>query len=299
MAIELIQTPQLTDAQQSAVATLRAICKQADGNAVAIYPHMLAKNRGRPANVLCYTDHQLVGFLAAFFFHANQCEIGLMVAPSHRRQTIATQLLHTIRPLLEAEGIQTVLFSTPHQQQVTVLKQRGFCYHSSEYQMHRKPQQPVVLCNPLLPIRTATIEDLALLCIIDAACFPDGDKRGMQARLLSQLQDDSVQIVLIHQNNLPVGKAHLNWQSNGVRLSDIAVLPDAQGQGIGSALLAHCIQVVLINANHQPCDLWLDVESKNQTALGLYTRLGFTIDNAHDYWSIDAPFPVYFASSRE
>ena len=258
-----------------------AECKKVDKNGVAIYPHLLGRNRGRPANVLYYED-RLVGFLGAFFFHANECEIGMMVAPQSRQKGIASRLLEAIRPLIQSEGVDTLVFSVPHGFYRDELTARGLVYEGSEYQMHRNTLEPSVINDPSYFVRLATLADITTLFVIDEACFP-GEKIGMPARILSLLNDPSVSLFLIHQNGVPVGKAHLNWQDNGVRLSDIGVMPDAQRRGIGGVLLAHCVNHAL---SEKKTDIWLDVEAKNQQALGLYTRQGFTIENAHDYWSI-------------
>ncbi len=278
----LIQTAQLDHAQQLELEALCAECKRGDGNVVAVYPHLLGKNRGRPANVLYYDKDQLVGFLGAFFFQTNACEIGLMVAPAYRRKGIASHLLHAIRPLLQSESVNTLRFSIPQGLYTDDLSARGFHYQGSEYQMHRDSTNPAVATGPLSIVRLATMADLPTLLAIDQACFP-GEKIGMPARIITQLNDPGICLFLIHQNGVPVGKAHLNWQDKGARLSDIGILPHAQGKGIGGVLLAYCINYALLEKKY---DLWLDVESKNQHALGLYTRLGFEIDNAHDYWSI-------------
>ena len=96
-------------------------------------------------------------------------------------------------------------------------------------------------------------------------------------------------IILAFKNNQLIGKAHLRWEKKSTTLSDIAIIPAHQGNGYGTALIAHCINhslsegTTLIN---------LDVETHNLKALNLYTRLGFMIQNACDYWSIDADFSI-------
>jgi len=52
-------------------------------------------------------------------------------------------------------------------------------------------------------------------------------------------------------------------------LGMIATLPDRRSEGLGSALLAHCLQ--LVDAEHRPAYL----ESSNPRNVGLYERHGF------------------------
>ena len=84
------------------------------------------------------------------------------------------------------------------------------------------------------------------------------------------LNDTNYQLFIAQKGGAPVGKAHVHYQHDSTRLTDIAILPALQGKGLGSALLAHCINGCLsINRSI----ISLDVETTNHQALNLYTRL--------------------------
>jgi len=153
----------------------------------------------------------------------------------------------------------------------------------SEYYMERDDLNPLLDCNQTLTFREASIQDITVLCAIDDACFPK--TQGKSTERFQQIFDDrNYQVFMAYQNNQPIGKAHLRWENQGVTLSDIAVLPKLQGKGFGSALISHCINYAL--SEGKP-NVNLDVETHNQRALNLYTRLGFHVQNACDYWSIE------------
>ena len=280
----LIQTPQLDSQQLIALDLLSASCKKTDGNLPAIYRHLLGKDRGRPANILYYMDpsdeSRLTAFLGAFFFYEKSCEIGLMVAPECRRQGIASKMIETMLPLIKAEDVETLVFSSPHRLNDDWLSSMGLHYQGSEFQMQRHNQEPIALQKISDSIRLATQRDIPALCAIDNACFP-AQNISMPARFQNILNDPANCLFIIEQANIPVGKAHLSWQTHGARLSDIAILPSLQGRGLGTVLLAHCINHAL--GEHKP-EIILDVETTNRQALDLYTRLGFIINNAHDYF---------------
>ncbi len=281
----LIQTYQLDHKQLAQLDLLCADCKNNDSNVVAIYRHLLDTDRLRPANILYY-EHDidvLTGFLGAFFFSEDTCEIALMVAPGIRRQGIASQMIKAILPLIQAEGIQRLIFSSPHGLNDEWLTASGFHYQGSEFEMQRSGNKPIAIQNSATRVRVATDADIPTLCAIDAACFPT-HKIDPPTRICTLLNNPTHCLFMINQNGKAVGKAHLNWQPQGARLSDIAILPDHQKHGLGTALLAHCINHAL--AANKP-NIVLDVETNNKQALRLYTRLGFAIINAHDYWSID------------
>ncbi len=292
----LIQTAELDNQQLAELDGLSATCKTIDGNVTAIYRHLLGKNRGRPSNRLYYAarrpEHvrddvaQLAGFLGAFFFYEKSCEVSLMIAPAYRRQGIATRMLKAIWPLLESEGINTLVFSSPHGLNDDWFAALGLSYFGSEFEMQLADKlqlmdklQPEI---PNITIRAATLADIPALCTIDAACFL-AHGIDMPSRLYLLLNDPAHAIFIINQDAIPIGKAHINWQPKGARLSDIAIIPSLQGLGLGSILIAHCIHHIMTTNGS---DIVLDVETSNKQALGFYTRLGFTINNAVDYWRI-------------
>lgn len=283
-----IQNAQLNDEQLTQLDQLCAECKHTDKNIVATYRHLLSKNRNRPANILYYEYNsagvrKLAGFLAAFFFSEEVCEITLMITPTMRRQSVAIGMLKAILPLIKADGIQQLTFSSPHGLNDLWFTTLGLQYQGSEFEMLRTDNKPVIVPTISASIRVATDMDISTLCAIDKACFPSS-QIDQPTRIHRLLNDPAYCLFVITQDNKIVGKAHLNWLQKTVRLSDIAILPDYQRHGLGTALLAHCINYAL--AMNQ-FNIVLDVETKNKHALRLYTHLGFSIINAHDYWSID------------
>lgn len=279
----IIQTHILDNQQLFAFDLLNAECKRVDGNVVASYRHLLGADRGRPSSILYYRDNQLIGFLAAFFFRDKACEIALMVAPSHRRKGVAKQMLDRILPLIRIEEVDTLVFSSPQGLNDPWLIACGLDYQSCEYQMQRNINEPIVL-EQTSEVRVATLRDIPYLCAIDEVCFPDLLIHDMPAQFNKRLNDPTQWIFVVTSNaGTPIGKAHFTSLSNSARLTDIGVLPNAQGRGFGSALLAHCVNFAY---DASIPTIFLDVESANQHACNLYVRLGFSINNAHDYWRI-------------
>lgn len=278
-----IQTHQLDEKQLLDLDSLCALCKKTDGNIVAVYRHLIEKYRTRPANILYY-EETMVGFLAAFFFQEKQCELALMVDPKYRQKKIATDLFKSIRPLLEQEAIDTLVFSSPHGLNNAWFLSKNLQYQHSEYHMLRVSNTPIKNNLLNLSIRLATMNDINYLCEIDDACF-ENQSPDMLNRFYQVLHDSNQCIFVIEHNHALIGKAHINWQDNGARLTDIAVIPAYQGRKFGQNLLAYCINYVL---SMNKCIIHLDVETHNKHALGLYTRLGFHISNATDYWQMQA-----------
>lgn len=279
----LLACAQINDSQQQDLAGLIKICQEYDGGLPSIYHHLLQQKRESSSTLFYYHQQQLIGFISVYFFWPDACEISLLIAPTHRRQGIARQLVQAIMLFIRSKSINRLIFSAPPKHLEQWLPSKGFIKQPSEYHMERdttkKNQLPTM---PKLSMRLATIHDIEVLCAIDMACFPINTINMTERfHFLLNHQDYTVLLALIGETI--IGKAHIHWQSQCTLLSDIAILPSHQQQGLGSELLAHSIDYAKALSLKT---LALDVEAHNQQALGLYQRHGFVITNSHDYWSI-------------
>lgn len=276
-------TNQLNAQQERELIKLAELCKKKDSSIPNLYTHILIQHRAFPASLLYYEQDELIGFLSAYFFYDDAVEISLVVHPSFRKKGIAKTLIRTILPLIQLQNYFKLIFSTPAGVNNKLLSAYNYSYLHSEYYMERDNLNPVIEYQPSLTFRTATPADIPYLCTLDELCFPK--KQGdLLARFEHILDNREYELILAFDHNHLIGKAHLRWQPQGATLSDIAVAPNKQGKGYGTALIAHCINHAL--SEGKPL-LNLDVETHNKRALNLYTRLGFSTQNACDFWSID------------
>ncbi|CAM4415820.1 MAG: Mycothiol acetyltransferase [Legionella sp.] len=276
-------TNQLNEKQLHDLERLKNISKAVDGSVPNVYMHLLIQRRTLPTIALYYENEQLLGFVSVYFFYEDAVEIALLVHPEARRNGIAKQLLRHILPIVQEHNYAKVIFSCPAHINERWLPTQGFLYRHSEYYMERHNLSPLLDRKKQLVFRTATIDDIPQLCLLDEACFYKTHAE-LEPRFQQILSERNYQIILAFEHNQLIGKAHLRWQEHGATLSDIAVFPEKQGHGLGTALITHCINYAL--SEGKP-DLNLDVETHNQKALNLYTRLGFLTQNACDYWMIE------------
>lgn len=278
----ITSTPQLNPIQMHDLKDLKSLCIKNDGNVPNLYPHILSQPRTLPAALLAYARGRLIGFLSVFFFYEESVEISLLIAPTERRKGLAKKLLRAIIPLIQSYNFPTLIFSSPSGLNDEWLSHLGFTYQHTEYHMKRDTLSP--LLNPGHPgiIRSMEESDVPALIHLDEVCFSKKQVES-QERFNYLINDKSYQIFVMLENNHPVAKAHLRWESGGATLSDIAVLPSLQGQGLGTSLIAHCINFALSDGKPH---INLDVETNNERALHLYTRLGFLKANSCDYWKI-------------
>ena len=281
----LLRTQQLDQASLKALKSLLSICQKEDGYTIPVYPHLLAKHRSGPASLLYYDEDRLVAFLAVFHFHADACEIALLVDPAHRQQGLAKALwsimlssIHTLRPLP-----QHLIISTPNHCNQTALKQHGFSFEHSEYDMENVNKTPRTPRHTSLTIRPAEYADLKELCLIDKACF-HANRQHPEHRFTCALDNPNIHIFIAEHEKHIIGQVHLTFEETQVRLTDLAVLPTWQKQGFGHMLIDHSLNYAY---NHNQYRVILVVAAHNKHALKLYQNLGFKIYNAVDYYKLD------------
>ena len=276
----LITNCQLSSQQLGDLEQLRQRCKKIDGNDIPIYPNLLTQQRPTPSNLLLYEQSQLIGFLSLFFFYENGCELILLVDPDWRRLGLARKLIQAIIPLLRIEKIKRIILPAPTKCGQPWLPAQGFTYEHSEYELTLPANHILTPIKPRLIVRDTMLTDTAVIASIDAACFPTGSPPPI-AHFQQLIKNPSYTILLAFLKQQAIGKVHIFWGENCCRLSDIGILPQQQNEGYGSEMLYSCINYI---QNKQKFPIHLDVETSNHSALNLYYRLGFKINNACDYW---------------
>ncbi|STX50103.1 N-terminal GNAT family acetyltransferase [Legionella busanensis] len=277
----LKRNSQLSTTQLEHVNKLALLCAIQDGGLPTLYQDILIKKRETESNILLYENDKLIGFLALYFFYEHACEASLLIDPAYRNQRIATKLFTQIMSLLKQKNMNDIIISFPASAALPWLEASGFNYHHSEYGMIRHSDELLSINNPRLFIRKAALADLNDLCAIDASCF--SVHQNMTERFTLLLNDNKNTILLALKNKTPIGKAHIQWKPDIAHFSDIAILPSYQRKGLGSELLAHCINEALSKGR---ITIDLSVEASNQKALKLYQKYHFKVQEKQDYWAI-------------
>lgn len=282
-----ISNHRLTTAQLKHVKELAHRCQQLDGNTIPIYSNTLLQQRTLPCNLLYYRQQQLIGFASVFFFYENACELTLMVDPAFRRRHIAKVLTSTILPVIHARALAHIICSSPKGLNNHWLPTLGFQYHNCELQMQwNNTSLPIASKYPELTIlRAVHDDDITPLMALDTACFHT-QHNEISPRFQQLLRDKTYTLFIMRQGQQAIGKAHLHQEIDQTQLSDIAILPEHQGKGLGQQLIAHCIHHARSTSR---LPLRLDVEYTNNNALHLYQKLGFETRNTWDCWTMAIP----------
>jgi ribosomal protein S18 acetylase RimI-like enzyme len=107
---------------------------------------------------------------------------------------------------------------------------------------------------------------------------------GAQSRYYAENYPDAAFLVVLRDGR-PAGRLYVDRRPDGIRIIDIALLPEHRGAGIGTALLAD----LLAEGDREGKPVSLRVERFNP-ALRLYERLGFRrIDDTGVYYLLERP----------
>ncbi|GGX96767.1 hypothetical protein GCM10007160_25500 [Litchfieldella qijiaojingensis] len=134
-------------------------------------------------------------------------------------------------------------------------------------------------------LRLAHPSDLDALCHLEMTCF-DGDRfsRRQLAHLLRGA--NAVTWLVVDTEDQPLGYGTLLFRRNSrsARLYSFCVHPEARGEGLGRRLL----EVLEREARRRDMlQITLEVRADNRVALGLYRRMGFTLQRWMDDYYVD------------
>lgn len=280
----LYSTHQLDTEQLQHLERLKQHCQQHDSGSPNLYLHILTQYRAFPSTLLYYDQQELVGFLSVYFFYNDAVEVSLLIHPAYRHKGLATMLVKSILPLINKQGYNRLIFSSPIHLNDSWLQAHHYTYLHSEYHMERTARNPILEPHKTLSYRHAIIDDVPALCELDKQCFPQRQE-DLVTHMQHVIDSREYLIILALYHDVLIGKAHIRWQQQRATLSDIAITPRQQGKGFGAMLIAHCVNFALSEGKSR---IDLDVETHNKRALNLYTRLDFSIENACDFWSINS-----------
>lgn len=188
-------------------------------------------------------------------------------------------MLEVLRPL----GLRTVAVLVMHDWLTPHLRALGFHYSEEIITLarygHEIPEQ-----RPDRPlVRVTETRDLPKLAQVDHAAFPPPWQLSEEELRQAHRMCSSCTIAL-HDNTI-LGYQLSTLYFDGAHLARLAVAPQAQGHGVGGALLADVLTRFFRRGIYA---MTLNTQSSNHQSQQLYTRFGFR-PNGYDlpYWSID------------
>jgi len=278
-----VRTARLTDEQQSAVLALVAAAQEQDGVAPMSEQSLLAARgrSGRPVeHLLAFADDDLVGYLQVDEGEETP-SAELVVAPSHRRQGVGSELLSRIRPgtRIWAHGDLPAsdAFAAAHGLEVV----RELFVLGRRFAEAGPAEEPVLpeglVARPFRPGH-----DEAEWLRVNAAAFAHHAEQGRMTRadLDARMEEswfDPEGLILVVPEDDPDTVAASHWTKRRSETEGeiyvVAVDPAYQGKGLGRPVTLLGLQYLRQVGVE---DVILYVDGDNPAALKVYRGLGFT-----------------------
>jgi ribosomal protein S18 acetylase RimI-like enzyme len=225
-------------------------------------------------------DGRLVGLAESHLKHQSEqivrfCK--LVVDPAYRRRGVGTALLVDCLKIEHPSlvvGLQS-LVSNEWTAGLGFLNVLGFRHVESEIGMRCTELVPHH-SSPTFPVSMARVTDAAsyarhFASIHNAAYRHDAAFQPFTTEAMSQVVEDGELWIAYHDSRV-VAFCHLELEPQLVWLESLAVLPDYQRKGLGTALASLALKAAGAGA-YRPAAL--NVSSKNPGAMALYSRIGF------------------------
>ncbi len=232
--------------------------------------------------VLAYEDEKdlLVGAASAIdLMGLHTYEWSLVVTPAYRQKGIGTALVEGIQVGLKERGAEgqlaVVIDGSPYGH--TFIENKGFTYSFSETTLETKAE-PVTLRSDI-NIQAYNGEQAELITIY---CEAFGDLPEESEELIAfNTSTNGRELWVAYRDGAVVGTVTTAKENEIQWVTALAVHPNCEGQGIGTALLSFSKDYASkVGATF----VMLDVEVDNKKALSVYEKAGFMKAQQIDYY---------------
>ncbi|MGR5961845.1 GNAT family N-acetyltransferase [Bacillus paranthracis] len=286
--MEIQKKCSLTECEIQQMKDLAHICGQHDQIDYSSDLHvnfLTARNKEEINDFLLYDDTQLVGALSMYDFERpTKLELLGFVHPNYRKQYIGTTLLQTAMKeirLREADEALLIMNGESASGKAFAIHMKS-PYLYSEYSMEFKANGAQKRTKNAIQLTLASSKSLLDLIEISSKAF--GDSVENTTTWLQKMMDSSshqVYSALIDEK--VIGTITVSKEDQSTTLSGFAVHPSYQGKGYGKDILMSMVHTLITKG---ASTIELDVETKNNHALKLYTQCGFEMKTKYDYYNV-------------
>ncbi|MCK8487040.1 GNAT family N-acetyltransferase [Paenibacillus sp. MBLB2552] len=271
----MLRIQQLKDIEQ-----LQQECETHDRLQLKLNWEMLRGRESDNLDFFHYENNELIAFLGLYPF-GSTVEVCGMVKPSERRKGHFQRLFHQGMEAIKQYGYKKILLNAPASSEAgkAFLMKQGAEYAFSEHQMEW--QAKAVGESDDIVLRKATSEDYEMRVRLSVTGFgiDEEDAKAMEGKEYG----DNTEVLMIVGDVGTVGKIRVSRDEGQAWIYGFAVLPEYRGKGIGRKALSRVVQ----EQRAAGYSIHLEVETKNDHALGLYESVGFKAVHAQDYYNFD------------
>lgn len=234
---------------------------------------------------LFYDNTQLIGALSMYDFERpTKLELIGFVHPNYRKQHIGTTLLQTAMKEIRIRKADEALLimNGDSASGKEFARHMKLPYLYSEYSMEFKAKEMPKTTKNSIQLTLPSSGSLLDLIEISSKAFGDSAK-NTATWLQKMMNSPSYQVYCALIDEKVIGTITVSEQDQSTTLSGFAVHPSYQGKGYGKDILSYMVHTLITKGIST---IELDVETKNNNALKLYTQCGFEMKKKHDYYNV-------------
>ncbi|WP_372660980.1 GNAT family N-acetyltransferase [Cohnella sp.] len=269
----------LTKQQLQDIEQLQKECETYDHLQLKLNWEMLGNRESNQLDFLHYEKDEIVAFLGLYAF-GSTVEVCGMVKPSERRKGHFHRLFQQGMETVKENKYKKILLNAPAGSDAAkaFLNKYGADYAFSEHQMEWQERFLEEVDGIILRQATADDYDMRVRLSVTAFGLDDEDAKAMESKTIG---DVDTSILMIEVNQETVGKIRVSLRAGQAWIYGFSILPEQQGKGIGRKVLRRVIK----DQRSVGHSVHLEVETKNDHALGLYESVGFKAVHAQDYYT--------------
>lgn len=287
----LVKKTTLTATEVAAIKRLVDLCNRHEHLRIRLDWGMLRSQNGTEVNdFLYYKENDLVGYLAGYGFDNGEHELTVLVHPDYRRQAIGRELLEAAKnEYAYVEGCRLVLrCEHASQSGKAFVESVGAQYDFSEHEMVLEDFQERLQFDDRLLFRQADMSNLDALLMTMSASFEVSEVLiRQQVTTFARDPHRQFYLAIFGEPEVgceePVGCLRVDEMEDEIGIYAFGIIPDYRGRGYGRQMLEEAIRAIRSRSQKQ---IMLDVDVRNERALGLYRSCGFQIRTTYDYYNV-------------
>lgn len=275
---------ELKDNIISEIRTIEEVCNAQDNlKSNTFLDNSMNFNKEIKSLFLAYEEDKLVSFLNIFIPTSKEGEISACTLPEYRHKGYFKALFKEAVQELNKYKVDDVLLVLEDKAEAakSIAINLGAKYDFSEYLLRFTGDANLQLIPPSsIKVLEAKIEHLEAMVKLAQATFNDSYEDA-KAMINNAFETEGRKQYIIKLEENIIGMAGASFEEGEASIFGVGILPEYRGKGYSKILLNEVIKDIYINHTKS---ITLEVNSSNNIAFNLYTKNGFTIDNAFHYY---------------